>query len=345
MKTNIFNFENFKKSKEAALFIIDIFMLLLVSINIVWIIFDTLFISEVFQNALTTVSPKFTDFYRTTVHKNFPTYDMIFVAIFLVEFVFRWAVAIYRNTYHKWFFYPFIHWYDILGCIPVGSMRWLRILRVFSILYRLHKYKIVDLSKTYVAQVLKKYVNIIFEEITDRVVINVLDGVKKEIKSGSPVVGRVAKEVISPQKEVISHWVSQRINDLNASVYSTRREEFRAYVDRTISESLKQAPKLKLLDSLPVVGPTLAEILDDTVSVVVFNVVDKLFADLGDEKNDVLVAELTEHIMQQLTLPSDQMNEASSKIILDVIDIVKEEVAVQQWKTQEQLDPSYAEPI
>lgn len=337
MKKKLFNYQNLKKSKEVTLFIIDIFMLALVAINILWIIFDTLFISEVFQSFLLKVFPDFTSMYREKVHSNFPTYDMMFVAVFLTEFVIQWAVAIYRKTYHKWFFYPFIHWYDLLGCIPVGSMRWLRILRVFSILYRLNKYNIIDFSQTYPARVAKKYLDIIVEEVSDRVVINVLNGVQKEIKTGNPVVERISKEVLAPQKEVISHWVSQRINDLNMSVYNPRREDFRAYVDKTISEALKDAPKLKLLDSLPIVGPTLAEILDDTVSVVVFSVTDRLFADLGNAKNDALVAELTEQIMQQFSLPSHSMNEASSKILLEVIEIVKEEVSVQQWKLEEKI--------
>lgn len=335
MSKFLFNYQNLKKSKEGTLFVIDLFMLLLVVINIVWIVFDTLFISVVFQNGLARALPDFTQFYKTQIHSNFPTYDMMFVGVFLIEFVFRWTVSVYRKAYHKWFFYPFIHWYDLLGCIPVGSMRWLRILRVISIFYRLHKYKIVDFSQTYIAQLLKKYLNIIVEEISDRVVINVLNGVQNEIKSGSLVVERISKEVLSPQREVISDWVSHRINDLNASVYRPRREDFKAYVDKTITESLKEAPKLKLLDSLPIVGPTLAEILDDTVSVVVFSVVDRLFADLGNSKNDVLVSELTEHIMHQFTLPSDTMNEASAKVILEIIDIVKEEVSVQQWKAEE----------
>lgn len=230
MSTYVFNYQNLKKSKEGLLFIVDLFMLFLVFINIVWIIFDTLFISEVFQNGLSSISPDFTQFYKTQIHSSFPTYDMMFVAVFLTEFVFRWGLAIYRRTYHSWFFYPFIYWYDLLGCIPVGSMRWLRILRVFSIFYRLHKYKIMDFSQTYVSKVAKKYLNIVVEEVSDRVVINVLNGVQNEIKSGSPVVERISKEVLSPHKEVISKWVSLRINDLNSSVYSPRREEFKAYV-------------------------------------------------------------------------------------------------------------------
>ena len=64
---------------------------------------------------------------------------------------------------------------------------------------------------------------------------------------------------------------------------------------------------------------------------------DRLFADLGNAKNDALVAELTEQIMQQFSLPSHSMNEASSKILLEVIEIVKEEVSVQQWKLEEKI--------
>ncbi len=88
----------------------------------------------------------------------------------------RWAVAIARGTYHRWFFYPFVHWYDLLGCIPVGSFRWLRILRVVSLMFRLQKMGVVDFRDTYIGRSVIKYYRILVEEVSDRVVINVLEG-------------------------------------------------------------------------------------------------------------------------------------------------------------------------
>ncbi|MDV7396135.1 hypothetical protein RZS08_32380, partial [Arthrospira platensis SPKY1] len=119
--------------------------------------------------------------YAEQIHTNFVAYDLVFVAIFLTEFVVRWIIAVHRNTYHRWFFYPFVHWYDLLGCIPVGSFRWLRLLRVISIVYRLQKYQIIDISNLYIVRFVRKYLNVLLEELSDRIVLNVLDGVQDEI--------------------------------------------------------------------------------------------------------------------------------------------------------------------
>ncbi|MEZ5021997.1 MAG: hypothetical protein R2728_01825 [Chitinophagales bacterium] len=84
-------------------------------------------------------------------------YDLVFVGIFVLELSVRWTIAIFRNTYAKWFFYPFIHWYDVLGCIPLSSFRALRLLRVFSMFYRLNRLGIIDMRSTYI---LSKQINI-----------------------------------------------------------------------------------------------------------------------------------------------------------------------------------------
>lgn len=132
------------------------------------------------------MTPGFHAFYRDTIHSNFLFYDLCFVAVYLTEFVIRWIVAIARGTYHRWFFYPFAHWYDLLGCIPVGSFRWLRILRVVGLLMRLQRMGIIDLSQTWLGQTILKYYNIVVEEISDRVVINVLSGAQREIGVAAP---------------------------------------------------------------------------------------------------------------------------------------------------------------
>ena len=67
------------------------------------------------------------------VHENFALYDLAFIAVFLSEFCIRWVAAIIRQTYMRWYFFPFIHWYDLIGCIPLGGARIFRFLRIFSI--------------------------------------------------------------------------------------------------------------------------------------------------------------------------------------------------------------------
>ena len=136
------------KSRYSILIVIDVIMMLLLIANLTLILFDWIFgvnfINQLFQNYL----PSFYEFYNQHIHQNFEAIDLVFVLIFLSEFLFSWILAIIQKAYYKWFFYPILHWYDLAGCIPVGSFRFLRVLRVFSILIRLNNLKVIQLSKT-----------------------------------------------------------------------------------------------------------------------------------------------------------------------------------------------------
>ena len=336
MDTISYNLENIKKSRQGIFLALDLVMLSLVVVNLSWLIFDTLFTSDFFRSLLHWLSPQFTEFYGGNVHPNFVAYDLVFVTLFLTELMVRWIVAIRQKTYHKWFFYPFVHWYDVLGCIPVGSFRWLRLLRVISVLYRLQKYEIIDLSKSYPYRFVKKYANIVVEELSDRVVVNVLDGVQDEIKTGSPVVGRVAREVLLPHKQVMIEWLAGRVNAVTDSVYEPRKQDLNRYIDKIISDAISADPKVAALGKLPVVGGPLTDVIENTVSDIVFNVIDTLVGDIGHKDTDSLMKELFDMVLDRVIEPSDTLNEVGRLILLDAIDVIKEEVQVQQWKLKEE---------
>src|SRR5699024_6365167 len=124
-------------------------MMVLLLVNLSLIIFDWLFLTSFVKEFLFTHANSFYHYYNENIHKNFLTIDLFFVAIFLTELLIRWGIAIRGHAYHRWFFYPFVHWYDTLGCIPIASFRFFRILRIVSIGYRLQRLSIIDLRKTY----------------------------------------------------------------------------------------------------------------------------------------------------------------------------------------------------
>lgn len=330
-----FNAGKLRESHETFLFVVDVAMLGLVILNLTWLIFDTLFGSRVIQSTLQWTLPAFTHFYREQVHPDFAFYDLIFVSIFLTEFFMRWLIAIRRSTYHRWFFYPFVHWYDLLGCIPVGSFRWLRLLRIVSIVYRLQKLGVIDVSNTAFARFFIKYFNVLVEEVSDRVVINVLDGVQGQIRTGNPVMEKIVRDVLLPQKTLIVDWLISRVNDIADTVYQPRRDVFRLYVNRLIAESLARDDKVAMLDKVPVIGDVLVSIIETTVSDVVFNVVDQLAADIGHQDTDRLVQEITDVVIERLLQPSDELNLVGKAVLLEVIDVIKDEVRVQTWKIRE----------
>lgn len=329
------NTSKLRTSRETPFLIIDFMMLGLIIINLAWLIFDALFASRLVRSGLEWLSSDFTRFYGEHVHTNFLVYDLFFVAIFLAEFVIRWGFAIRNQTYHRWFFYPFVHWYDLLGCIPVASFRWLRLLRIISIIYRLQKYQIIDISNLYVVRFVKKYLNVLLEELSDRIVINVLDGVQDEISVGTPVLEKVVQQVLIPNKPMLIEWIVSRVNDISDHVYQPRRENIRLYLDDVIATSLAQDQKVAALEKLPVIGEAITDVIESTVSDVVFNVVNRLATDIGSEETDVWVREVTDTILARLLQPDESLNVASRNVVISILEVVKDEVRIQRWKQKE----------
>src|SRR5699024_12405934 len=102
----------------------------------------------------------------------FPTFafiDLCFVAVFAADVLFGWAVAIWQRTYYRWFFYPFLHWYDVLGCIPLSGFRWLRVLRLIALGVRLQRLEIIDVRNWRQYACLRHYYDIVVEDRSDRV--------------------------------------------------------------------------------------------------------------------------------------------------------------------------------
>lgn len=317
---------------QGLLILVDFIMLGLIVLNLSLIVFDTLFASGLFQDLLGAVFPTFTAFYRDTVHADFVSYDMIFVGIFITELLVRWGIAIYQQTYYRWFFYPFVHWYDVLGCIPVGSFRWLRLLRVISILYRLQKYNIIDITKTYPYRIFDKYLAIVVEEVSDRVVVNVLSGVQQEIVEGNAVVDKIVDQVIMPRKQLIVAFLTERINDITAEVYPPRKQQIEQYIDRIIADSISQDAKVSAIEKMPIVGEGIVSVIETTVSKVVFGVIDHLVEDIGSSDTDILVEELTDLVIDKMLEPAPDMSNVGKEVAVDVIEVIKEEVKVQRWK-------------
>jgi hypothetical protein len=265
---------------------------------------------------------------------------MAFVAVFLSEFLFSWILAVVQKVYHKWFFYPFLHWYDLIGCIPVGSLRFLRILRVFSILIRLQNLKIIDLSDTYIYTSLKKYYGIVVEEVSDRVVVNILEGVQEELSSGGPVVDSIINEVIRPKQDLLVEWISRRLGMALERDVLIRKQEIDAYVKKLISESLQESSELKTIRQMPVMGKMITESIENAISNIINKIIEKALTDLASNKNRELVNDVANVIINSIEHKDEEsdLNEIFSDISVEVIEIIKKQVQIQKWKLKEETE-------
>lgn len=329
------NRENLRTSHQLSWFIIDFLMLGLLIINLTLIIWDSVYSFVAIQNVLQERLPALQSAYHP-IHENFIFYDFLFVAVFLSEFFLRWSYAIKARVYDRWYFYPFIHWYDLVGCIPVGSLRFLRILRVISIISRLQQYKIIDITDTRIYRFLNFYYEAFMEELSDRIVAKVLSGVQHEITLGSPLFEKIQNDILYPRRDMLSGWISQRVAEAAKEGYVPNRGALRNYLEERVDLALKQNVELSRLKYLPVVGTTIRETLEDAVGDIVANVIQQILEDLSSSANHEFIEDIVNAFIRGPNEPegTDTRNEALIALIIEIIEAIKGQVRVKRWREQ-----------
>ncbi|MEC8418346.1 MAG: ion transporter, partial [Pseudomonadota bacterium] len=280
------NRENLRNSHETPWLVLDLVMLGVLFINLAWLIFDSLYATDFIYGQLDSHFPALIDTYDP-VHNNFLLVDLVFIGIFFTEFCFRWIVAVVRKEHLRWYFFPFLHWYDIVGLIPTGPTRLFRFLRILSILHRLHKYKIINLNETAIFRFFAFYADVFVEELSDRIVVKVLSDAQKDISAGSPLLDDINEQVLAPRRPVITQWLAGVINHLGQSLNSDEHGEvIREHVRKSVGKAVRENAQVSTLNYLPVIGKTIENTLEASVTDIVTKSLVNLLNDLDSDRID-----------------------------------------------------------
>lgn len=323
-----FNRKNLLKSHEGPWLLLDLAMLGLLIINLLWIIFDSLYATAFFKQWLGYLSTDFVQGYRP-LHENFILIDLVFVAVFLSEFCLRWIAAVYRKEYVRWYFFPFIHWYDLVGCIPLGAARIFRFLRIFSILYRLHKYQIIDLKNTAIFRFIAFYADVFVEELSDRIVVKVLSDAQKDIAAGSPLLDDINKQVLSTRLPVLSKWLASVMVHIGESIkHDDHGKSVRLHVKQSVGKAVRNNSQISTLKLVPILGGTIERTLEDSVTDIVTQAVVNLLKDMTPEKIDDFV----EHGLGRFSNEDEALDQEVLSVVTECIELMKTHVSHQRWK-------------
>ncbi len=324
--------ENLHPNLDGLRFLVDVLMILLVLANLGLILFDWAYQVAVIEQGLQHWTPVFHAFYRDRIHANFSTIDLAFVSVYLAEFFISWLVAACRRTYYRWFFYPFIHWYDLLGCIPVGSFRWLRILRLVSIAYRLQRLGVVDFSQTLPGRLVARGYDILAEEISDRVVIKVLQGAQREIRSGGQMMQRIESEVLAPRRAELVDYLVERIVEVARRSHDQYRTPLSDYLLHVTDEAIRRTAAGRKLAAIPVAGPAAIALLGETVRDAGTVLVDQFVADVTSPAHREQLDTLIDSLFSVGHGGRRQLNELVRETLVEILDQVQTQVSVQHWK-------------
>ncbi|MCS6933547.1 MAG: ion transporter [Chitinophagales bacterium] len=327
------NEEKYNKAIDRFFLALDIAMVVLAVANLILLAVQINFETDSVRNLLQKHLPLL---YKTylPVYDHFAYIDLCFVAVFVSELLLRWAVAVYNRSYARWFFYPFAHWYDVLGCIPLGSFRILRVIRIVAILIRLQRLGIIQIRNWYIYKVFSKYINILAEEVTDRVVINVLSGVQEEVKGGIPVTGKILREVVLPRKDVLVNFMAHRLQRITRDQYLKHTDELRNTIRVSVTKAIRQNPNIRTLEQIPLIGPAASEALQQSVYDITFQTIHQIFERMATDESRLIIERVTDAAIEAVLIPEEdkKLQQTFTDMVIHALELIKEEVAIRQWQ-------------
>ncbi len=252
--------------------------------------------------------------------------DLPFLLIFAAEFFIGWFLSIRRSTYATWFLYPLFHWYDLLGIIPLRQFRLFRLFRIASIYIRLHQSEYSGVGDDIISRTVKYFANIISEEISDMVSLRILNETQSEIRDGTH--RKIIHSVATNHRDALSRELADQVQGLLTS--EAAREQARGFLDANLEQAVDSADALRLVPLPDVVLRPLVV----TIGQVVFNAfADTLAATLSSEEGraavETMIGDAIDGLVSELT--EGELEEVVTEISLQVIDHIKEAVAVRKW--------------
>ncbi|WP_278446871.1 ion transporter [Stutzerimonas kunmingensis] len=308
----------------------EAFIVLLVCINLSLILFDSLFALQPVSAVLADLVPELHARYQQSVHANFQYIDLGFVAIFVLDVLLGWTVALFERRYARWYYYPFAHWYDVLGCIPLAGLRWLRVLRVGALLIRLQRLGLIDMRGWAIYGLFSRYYYLLIEELSDRVMVRLFGRLQQEIGASDDLSRRLLQEVVRPRKQRLLNDISRRLQDMLETGYRDNRGAIEGYVSQLIHQALQNNPEMHNLRRLPL-GNRLASTLDDALSDIAARLLQGAVEGMRGPQFQALADNLADEFFDAWVYQDENTDLALEELLVDVIEVLKQQVLDRRW--------------
>lgn len=318
----------------------DILMLVAIVVDLAMIFFDQIVMSVFFTRLASWVGLAHWQLvYQEQVHHVIATIGGFFTLFLIAELSVRWLIAIKKQTYYRWFFFPFVHWYEVLGCFPL--LRPLRLLRAFVIIKRLHAVGKNIIPVRWI-KTAKFYGHILLEELSDRVILTAIDNLRNQIKAS-----KAHQALIENTLDKNRAYIEQAVLELLRYELSPRLQQITKtqtadvlaeQIGQAVERALGDTPELRrYLRLIPIAGSMIeAQMMDigKSIGEEVTQAVNKTL--LEPQMLDKLMIEIATGVAH-IDINHPALKQLIANIIDDSLNAFEAQVKIQQWKHTEHL--------
>jgi hypothetical protein len=256
--------------------------------------------------------------------------DLPFLLFFAAELFARWAAAVRRRSFARWWLYPLIHWYDVLGIVPAQQFRVFRLFRLVSIYLRLKRSDVVSVGDDVVSRGVAWLADAVSEEVTDRVTVRVLDLAQREVRAGA--LSQVTRQALLPRRDEVRRQIVARL----AQVLSDPELHARlgSFLRLNLDGAVASSPALR---RVPLPDTVLAPLVRTVGEAVYDSIVETLTASLAKEEGRQALDAVVDEVMEAFTttLGHGEIERLIEATVLDLLAEMKAAVAVRRWAVGE----------
>ncbi len=318
----------------------DIAMMIAISIDLLVIGFDTMLMSDFSQLIAAKLAlADSLQWYQAVLHQPLRTAGGFFTVFLILELLVRWGIAIYTKVYYRWFFFPFVHWYEVLGCSP--QLRALRLFRVVIIGRRLYQLGYQVLPQPWVNRI-KFYINLLLEELSDRVILTTIYNYRAQL-TDPKTQKSIIQSAIGNNRDAIEHallsLLKQELAPKLLQLKATQNQGLAVDIGQAVETGLANSPELRrYLKMIPIAGSLIESQLLSVGHSIGENVVTSLSDFLLDpDRLEALFATIA-HDIASIDTNNAELEALIARVITASLDEFEAQIKVQQWKHQDLLN-------
>lgn len=311
----------------------DIFMMVLIVINLFCLSANAILMSDFGQWLFDFIRlPEILQFYKAELRPWVIITEGWFTTFLIGELLVRWLIAIVLRHHARWWFFPFIHWYEILAIVP--QLRFLRLLRAVAIGYNLHShgFKVIP-SRWYKRG--NFYYNLVIEELTSRIVVTVLDGIKRELTT-STTHRQLIDDLVEHHRQLFAIALTDILQETLGKELQAQRYMISKNVGQVVNKAIEDTPELtRLLRLIPIVGSRMEQQIQSIGQRLGENITQGLidpFTHTDYSKDNPTFAMISEKISQIQIEQNPNIDKLVESAVFETLEAIRKQVKIKQWQ-------------
>ncbi|NHB58816.1 preprotein translocase subunit SecA [Acinetobacter sp. 194] len=314
--------------------IYDIFMMVIIIINLFCIVANAFLLSNFASWLFDFIHlSQILSYYKDHLVPWVNLTESWFIIFLIVELGIRWFIAIIQKHHARWFFFPFVHWYEVLAIIPY--LRFLRLIRAGVIAFRLQELGYIVIPPKLIKR-FNFYYHLVMEELSDRVVITVLDGVKKELDTSSTH-KQIIHDLVDHHRDMFAQTLADILQETLATELKAQQQVIADSVGDVVVKAIEDTPELtQLLKLIPIAGGMIESRLHAIGHRLGENVTIGLMQPFvtGSVQKPNSSYQLIAEKLSQLNINNQSLEQLVESVVYESLESMRKQVAVKQWQLE-----------